>query len=142
MDDSDYPISDRLGTLLEQSVNINLSRLQDGQPILPSLLCLETGQAGYGVTVFNDPDVQQAIATARSTITQQSAQIEVYVISYAGQLPTTDGIVRSLLFEMGERGQAVAFRYMVGYTFSGDRLQLLDGFNGVLGETEPLLNPV
>ncbi len=141
MSNDEHAISERLGDMLENAVESHLASLRNGSPVLPSLLRRMNGDDGYTVTLFSDLGFDEAIAAARKHVIDDPENIDAYVIGYNGRISTSDGYVRSLFYEMGERGQAAAFRYMVGYSVGEDGETMLDDeYNGVLGEIENLLS--
>jgi len=129
--------------MLEEAVKVDIANLENGLEVLPwgMLQCagvvgLETFVVGGGLAAH------EVLEAARNVIRERALELEAYVLCFDGKIATSDGPVRGLFYELGERGQPVSFRYMRGYDYETGKnreIKWLPGWDGMLNPREPLL---
>src|SRR5437763_16626820 len=109
----EHNISDLLGELLEKAVDIDLDHLRNARPIQPWILTKTDGQ--YSIAIISGFEFEASMNEARIKVASQASETEAYLIGFDGTIPTTEGTVKGLFYEMAEKGQKIGYQYMVGY---------------------------
>jgi hypothetical protein len=134
----EHNISDQLGELLEKAVEIDLDHLRNARPIQPWILTQANGQ--YSMSIISGFEFESAMNEARRKVAGQALEIDAYSIGFDGTIPTTDGPVKGLFYEIAEKGQKNGYQYMIGYRIlEKDKVEILEDYNGVLKDIPNLI---
>lgn len=101
--EEEYPISQSLCEMVEKAVGIDLDHLRNSRTIQPWILTLLRNSDQYSLSVITGIEWEIAMQEARKKVKNSSEEIDAYLIGFDGSIPTVDGRVRGLFYEIGER---------------------------------------
>ena len=133
-------LSDLMTHLVEQAAEIDFDHLQNNRLIQPWIMVRHTGTDKLSLSVVADMPWAEAMDAARNHVRELAPEIDAYLIGFNGSVPTTEGQIPGLFYEVGERNAPQAFQFMVGHGKNEhDEVIMRPEWNGIVQRKDHLL---